>query len=122
MAELNLTEGLRTIVLAGIGAIAGAAEKGEEVVADLVKKGELTVEQGKALNQELSRKAKDVVSEAPDAVLRYRMKSMTPEERADYAAKVAQMAADIDAETVEVDVENIEEDVEDVEATEDAQA
>ena len=122
MAELNLTEGLRTIVLAGIGAVAGAAEKGEEVVADLVKKGEITVEQGKALNQELTRKAKDVVAEAPEAVLRARMKAMTPEERAEYAAKIAQMAADLDAEAVEVDVdvdvdvEDVVEDVEDVEA------
>lgn len=105
MADVNFTEGLRTILLAGIGAMAGAAEKGEEVVADLVKKGELTVEQGKALNQELTRKAKDVVAEAPDAVLRARMKAMSAEERAEYAAKVAQMAADLDAEAVVVDVE-----------------
>ena len=113
MDDLNLTEGLRTIFLAGIGAIAGAAEKGEEVVADLVKKGELSVEQGKALNQELTRKAKDAVAEAPDAILRARMKSMTAEERAAYAAKVAQMAADLDAETVVVDVaEDVAEDAE----------
>ena len=31
---------------------------------------------------------------------------MTPEERAAYAAKVAKMAADIEAETVEVEVED----------------
>lgn len=122
MAELNLTEGLRTIFLAGIGAMAGAAEKGEEVVAELVKKGEISVEQGKALNQELTRKAKEVIDEAPDAVLRAHMAAMTSEERAAYAAKVAQMAEDLDAEPVVVEVEETievdaeEEPVEDVEA------
>ena len=38
---------------------------------------------------------------------------MTPEERAAYAAKVAQMSADIDAQTVTVDVEDAEAAVED---------
>lgn len=121
MADYDFTEGLRTIFLAGIGAMAGAAEKGEEVVADLVKKGELTVEQGKALNQELSRKAKEAVAEAPDTLLRARMQAMTADERADYAAKVAQMAADLDAEAVEVEVE-VEEAAEAEAEAEDAEA
>ncbi|MFQ9971832.1 aspartyl beta-hydroxylase [Coprobacillus cateniformis] len=39
--------------MAGIGAVAVTAEKSKEVVEQLVKKGELTVEQGKVLNEEL---------------------------------------------------------------------
>ncbi|WP_294578500.1 phasin family protein [uncultured Thomasclavelia sp.] len=49
----NFSEDLRKLLLAGIGAVAITAEKSKEVVEDLVKKGELTVEQGKVLNEEL---------------------------------------------------------------------
>lgn len=37
-------------VLAGIGAVAATKEKSEGILDELVKKGELTVEQGKVLN------------------------------------------------------------------------
>ena len=49
----NWSEDLKKVLLAGIGAVAVTAEKSKEVVEDLVKKGELTVEQGKVLNEEL---------------------------------------------------------------------
>ena len=64
MADLNLGEGLRKIVLAGIGALATTYEKSSEIVDELVKKGEITVEQGKALNTELMRKVSEVVDDA----------------------------------------------------------
>jgi poly(hydroxyalkanoate) granule-associated protein len=60
MADYNLGDGLRTVFLAGVGALATTAEKGQELINDLVKKGELTVEQGKALNTELKHKADEV--------------------------------------------------------------
>lgn len=49
----NLSEDLKKGLLAGIGVAAVTVEKSKEVVDELVKKGELTVEQGKALNEEL---------------------------------------------------------------------
>ena len=51
MSKFN--EDLKKVLLAGIGAVAVTAEKSKEVVEQLVKKGELTVEQGKVLNEEL---------------------------------------------------------------------
>lgn len=60
MADFDLGDGLRKVFLAGVGALATTVEKGQEIVDDLVKKGELTVEQGKALNTELKRKAEEV--------------------------------------------------------------
>ena len=57
MADFDLGDGLRKVFLAGVGALATTVEKGQEIVDDLVKKGEITVEQGKALNTELKRKA-----------------------------------------------------------------
>lgn len=115
MADFDLTEGLRKMFLAGVGAVATGAEKTQEVVDELVKKGELTVDQGRTLNQELTRKAKEVIDGAGDSALRARLESMTPEERAAYAAKVAQMSADIDAQAVTVDVEDAEGEEEDAE-------
>lgn len=45
MSELG--NGLTRIFLAGVGALAVTAEKSKEVVDELVKKGELTVERGR---------------------------------------------------------------------------
>lgn len=61
-------DGLKKIILMGIGAAAMTAEKSQQVVDELVKKGELTVEQGKELNQELKRNVKKSMEEASAAV------------------------------------------------------
>jgi polyhydroxyalkanoate synthesis regulator phasin len=54
MADNNfLSDGIKKFFLAGVGAVATTAEKSQEIFDNLVEKGELTVEQGKALNQEL---------------------------------------------------------------------
>lgn len=49
----TISEDIKKIMLAGIGAVATTAEKSKDVIDVLVKKGELTVEQGKILNEEL---------------------------------------------------------------------
>ncbi|MCR4992132.1 MAG: aspartyl beta-hydroxylase [Lachnospiraceae bacterium] len=55
----NLTDGLKKILLAGVGAVALTTEKAGEILNEMVEKGEITVEQGKALNQELKRTVKE---------------------------------------------------------------
>lgn len=57
----KIGNGLKKIVLAGIGATAVTVEKSQEILKDLVDKGELTVEQGKVLNEELKHSVKDKV-------------------------------------------------------------
>ena len=59
----QLSEGLRKLILAGIGAVAATKEKSEVILDELVKKGELTVEQGKVLNEELKHNNKDAIRE-----------------------------------------------------------
>ena len=49
----TISEDIKKIMLAGIGAVATTEEKSKDVIDALVKKGELTVEQGKILNEEL---------------------------------------------------------------------
>lgn len=56
-------DSMKKIMLAGIGAVAVTAEKSRELVDELVVKGELTVEQGKVLNEELKHKVKDTIKD-----------------------------------------------------------
>ena len=63
-----LTSGLRKLILAGIGAAAIAKEKGGEVLDALSKRGEVTVEQGRVLNEELKRNLKENVRENVETV------------------------------------------------------
>ena len=62
--DLKLTDTFRKIFLAGVGAVALGAEKSKAAIDSLVEKGELTVEQGKVLNQELKHKVDDAVADA----------------------------------------------------------
>ena len=54
----GLGENVKKLLLAGVGAAATTVEKSKEILDDLVEKGELTVEQGKALNEELKHNIK----------------------------------------------------------------
>lgn len=60
---MDLSDGLKKIFLAGVGAVAMTADATKDLVDQLVKKGELTVEQGKALNEELKHNVKDKVND-----------------------------------------------------------
>lgn len=51
----NINDDLKRVILAGIGAVAITTEKSKLMLDELVKKGQLTVEQGKILNEELKR-------------------------------------------------------------------
>ncbi len=56
-------ETMKKVLLAGVGTIATTAEKSKEILDEMVKKGELTVEQGKVLNQELKHNIKKTVKD-----------------------------------------------------------
>ena len=64
----QITSGLRKLILAGTGAAAIAKEKGGEVLEALSKRGEVTVEQGRVLNEELKRNLKENVRENVETV------------------------------------------------------
>ena len=95
----KMGDSLKKIVLAGIGAVAITADKSKDVLEELVKKGELTVEQGKVLNEELKHKASQkmketmtvkVTPENPDDMIDL-VSKMTPEQLAQMKAKIAEM-------------------------------
>ncbi|HCA71466.1 MAG TPA: hypothetical protein DHW78_06105 [Ruminococcaceae bacterium] len=94
---MNISGDLKKIVLAGIGAAAVTAEKSKEIVDDLVSRGELTVSQGKVLNEELKQKAaeknkeKGSSSEESEKEILNKVEKMTPEQRAELKAKLEQL-------------------------------
>lgn len=63
---MSIGEDLRKVLLAGIGALAVTAEKSKEMVDAFVAKGELTVEQGKVLNEELKRNVSDSIHQVTE--------------------------------------------------------
>ena len=60
-------ENVKKLLLAGIGAVAVTAEKSKDLLDEMVQKGELTVEQGKVLNEELKHNIKKTVKEKTGA-------------------------------------------------------
>lgn len=93
----TLSDGFKDIFLAGVGAMAITGEKTKELVDQLISKGELTVDQGKQINTELKHKAEDAAQNVRYDVLEARMAVMTPEERAAFAAKAAEIAEQANA-------------------------
>lgn len=103
---MELGEGLKKILLVGIGTAAVTAEKSKEILDELVKKGELTVEQGKVLNQELKHNIKSTVKTAADSVkesaarkndqeeLKATISRLTPEQLAAVKAQIEHMQAE----------------------------
>ena len=64
----DIRDGFKDIFLAGVGALAYGGERANELVNNLIEKGELTVEQGKELNTELKHKANDAFGQRADFV------------------------------------------------------
>lgn len=104
----NLGDTVKDIFLAGVGAMAIGAEKSQELIETLVKKGEITVEQGKDLQQNLMNKANDTKNGVIDNIIATRMAGMTKEERDAFAARVADIAAKTDADDAMMDAEAAE--------------
>ena len=88
----DIRDGFKDIFLAGVGALAYGGERANELVNNLIEKGELTVEQGKELNTELKHKANDAFGQMRDEALAAQLQAMTPEQRADCVAKVNELS------------------------------
>jgi poly(hydroxyalkanoate) granule-associated protein len=93
----TISEEFKKVWLAGVGAMALTVEKTEELIDMLIKKGELTAQQGKALNEELKHnvreKVKDTVSKSKLCVegVIDNLDKMSKEDIAAIKAKLASM-------------------------------
>ena len=97
-----LSEEAKKIFLAGLGAAAVTAEKSKKIIDELIKKGELTVDQGKVINEELKHKVSSKIKEhvtvnvtSPVDVesVKTAIDNMTPEELQQVKAKIAEKEA-----------------------------
>lgn len=59
----NLSDDLKKVFLFGVGAIAKTSEKSKELIDELIEKGALTLEQGKAINEELKHNLQEKIAE-----------------------------------------------------------
>lgn len=84
----NFSDNIKKVILAGIGAVATTAEKSKDLLDEMVEKGELTVEQGKVLNEELKHNIKQKVQDVTgkkenglsDDTISEMIERMTPEQ------------------------------------------
>lgn len=116
----TIYDGFKTVFLAGIGAVALTGEAAKKAVDQMISKGELTVEQGKSINDELRQKASAAGDTVRDSALEARLRMMTPEQRESFVAKAAELVEKLKAESVEATVIDVE--TEEVEESEEPQA
>ena len=121
---MELGDGLKKLLLAGVGTVAVTAEKSKEILDELVKKGELTVEQGKVLNQELKHNIKETIKtkttpapKAPKEDIKDTLAKLSPEQLAELKEQILKMEA---PKAGEEKKEEISEDKEPAEETENA--
>lgn len=114
----NITESFQNIFLAGVGALAIGGEKAKVIVDELVEKGQVTVEQGRKINEELKHKAAEGTSKFHEESVRAYVKSLSPEDRAAFAERMAALADEITAEEAANEVVVEAEEVVEAEAAE----
>jgi len=126
----DLSEDLKKIFLFGVGAVAVTAEKSKVLIDELVEKGDLTVQQGKILNEELRHNIKETIketvtvnvvkSETPpsaDTVVEG-LDKMTPEEIKKIKDKLEAITAAQQMEKEIVEVSDLDENVNETEIDE----
>ena len=84
---MDFSDCMKKVFLAGVGAAASAAESVSDIVGRLVAKGEITVEQGKVLNEELKKDAKQKAKKH----LFDALEKLSPEERAELKQKLEEI-------------------------------
>ena len=90
----NFSDDLKKIFLAGVGAVAMTTEKSKEMIDQLVTKGELTVEQGKILNEELKHTISEKLKTPADVKsMEKDLEKMSPEDLANLKAKIEELQA-----------------------------
>ena len=121
MAMEKIGDGLKKFLLVGIGAAAVTVEKSQQIVDELVKKGEITVEQGKELNKELQHNVRKTLDarKADAETLEEKISKMGADELALLKAKIkeAEEAAEniksaiVDEDPAAAEAASLEEDI-----------
>ena len=103
----NIANGFKDIVLAGVGALSLGGAKAKEVVDSLIERGQVSVEQGRAINEELKHKAVDGTSRFQEDALRAYADTLSKENRLKFATTLTNLADEIImGEPIDVDVQD----------------
>ena len=104
----KFSDNIKKVILAGIGAVAVTAEKSKDLLDEMVEKGELTVEQGKVLNEVLKHNIKKTVKAKVNEVkpataedLSELLDKMTPEQIAALKEQILKKEAESEQEASE---------------------
>lgn len=115
---MDFSEGFKKVFLAGVGAIATTVETATDLIDTFVEKGELTVEQGKVLNEELKHNIKSKVKDhvTVNVVKEYgnvmnAVDSMSNEELEQLKEKIASREQEMQAQAEEKSEDNSKETV-----------
>ena len=87
----KLSDDMKKLFLLGFGAAALTAEKARDMVDHLVEKGELSIEQGKVLNEELKHHIQTRVDEAKNERAAQRMEQLSSQVRSLSAEELKQL-------------------------------
>jgi len=63
---MKINDDVRKVMMAGIGALSAAAEKTQETVDTLAKKGEEALDHGQVINERLRHKIKEIINDADE--------------------------------------------------------
>lgn len=94
---MDINENVRKLILAGIGVVSATADKSQQILDKLAKKGEEAVNQGKILNERLRHDVKEAVMEHVTVVAEEQtdkesilsaLDGLTPEERLEVLDKL----------------------------------
>ena len=107
----NISDGFRDIFLAGVGALSIGGEKAKETLDELVQRGQISVDEGKKINEELKHKAQSATAPLRDDTIRAYVKSLTKEERAAFAERVSNIVEEANAKDAKEDVVDVEAEV-----------
>ena len=102
----NLESDLKKVLLAGIGALATTVEKSKDIVDELVKKGEITVEQGKALKEELKHDIQEQKEEKESAACAADVTEKLEHLNAEDLAKIKEKLAELEEKQKNCDCES----------------
>ena len=104
----SLGDGVKKVLLAGIGTAAVTAEKSKEVLDKMAERGEAAVEQGKVLNQELRHNVNVSVKTSSPEELDELLDKMTPEQIEQLKERIYEREAAVSEEETEKVEEAVE--------------
>jgi polyhydroxyalkanoate synthesis regulator phasin len=93
----SITDPLRDIFLAGVGALSIGAEKSKEVAGQLIERGKQQVEEGRGIVNNIDKQTQQKTAAIRDDIIAAHLKTLSPQERQEFVARVSDLADKVDS-------------------------